>query len=222
MTPRLGVETLESRDVPSTASFVTHMYQDLLGRNPDSGGFVDWVTAIDSGAISRARAADSFLNSTEFRAKLITSYYQNILGRAPDAAGFNDYMNQLAAGVTRDALQASFFGSEEFYNRVGRNPSNFVSQLYLQILGRAASGPEVALWTNALAQTNGNRYAVAVQFLTSLEYKQDEVVSAYSVFLHRQPDVQGFNDWTAARSFGLSVETMSVFFMASDEYFVRL
>lgn len=219
----LGIERLETRDVPSAASatYVTHLYQDLLGRAPDADGLTAWVNVLDSGSLSRAQVADDIQDSTEYRTGLINSYYQNILGRAADAAGFNAYMAKLQAGVSRDTLLASFYGSEEFFNRVGREPSIYVSQLYSQILRRTASDAEVGYWTSVLAQNGGDRTAVAVQFLNSAEFKQGEVIAAYSHFLQRQPDPTGFVEWGSQRVAGVSVESMAVMFMASDEYYNR-
>ena len=221
--PGLGIERLEARDVPSAASaaYVTHLYQDLLARDPDADGLTVWVNALDSGSLSRTQVADDIQDSTEFRTDLINSYYQNILGRAADTAGFNDYMAKLQAGVSRDTVLASFYGSEEYFNRAGRNPPTYVSHLYSQILGRAGSDAEVGYWTSVLAQNNGDRTAVASLFLASTEYRQDEVTAAYSHFLQRQPDSKGFVDWGSQRASGVSVEAMSVMFMASDEYYNR-
>jgi len=254
--PRLGLEQLESREVPASlissdpmftvpsagvvtfanvgpaapaavtpaanSTFVTHLYQDLLGRNADAAGLALWVNALNSGALSRAQVADGFQSSTEFRTDLITSYYTNILGRAPDAGGFNTFLGQLQAGVSRDSIRASFFGSQEFFNRVARDPTVLVGQLYAQILGRQGSAAEQLYWTSVMVQNGGDRTAVASLFLSSSEYQQNEVALAYSAFLHRQPDSQGFALWASQRAGGMSVETMSIQFMASDEYYNRL
>ncbi len=239
---RLGVEQLESREVPaglvvtdpvlpeptgvgeslSNAVFVTHLYQDVLGRNPDAGGYTGWVNALDAGSLSRVQVADGFLDSTEYRANVLISYYATQLGRNPDAGGFNDHMAQLAAGVSRDEVRAKFFGSEEFFNRYGRNDSAFVAQLYAQILGRTGTVGELSHWLNVLAQNGGDRTAVAHLFLNSAEYHQDQVTLAYAAYLHRGPDAPGFVDWNTQLNAGLPVETMTVQFLGSAEYFVRL
>jgi hypothetical protein len=247
---RLAVEQLENRDNPSSGladwtppwtppfsstvatanfgaesvdseRFVTHLYQDVLGRNPEPSGLNLWVTALDNGTLSRGQAAIQFVASEEYRMNTIRTYFQAQLNRTPDAAELQFFMNRLRNGETQDALRVTFFGSEEFFNRYGRNNVEFVNQLYSQILGRTATAADVNFWVSVLAQTGGNRQFVATQFLNSREYQQLQVFGTYNLLLRRVPDNFGLNFWTQQRQSGMTIETMLVSFLASNEYYLR-
>jgi len=216
---RLGVEQLESREVPTVTSFVTNLYQEVLGRQPDSDGYNSWVSQLNAGTSTTGQVAIGFFTSNEYRTNTIVGYYQVQLGRTPSAAEVQPYLNLLIAGQSQDQIRISFFGSEEFFNAAGRNNAQFVNNLYSQILNRAPSGAEVNFWVNVLAQTNGDRTFVAREFLYGTEYYQFQTVYAYQNLLERQPDFAGLFYWSNQRANGMTIETMDVSFLASAEYF---
>ncbi|MCS6891086.1 MAG: DUF4214 domain-containing protein [Rhodovarius sp.] len=51
----------------TNAQFVTLLYNNVLGRAPDPGGFAHWLGRLDSGAESRAQVVLGFSESMEFR-----------------------------------------------------------------------------------------------------------------------------------------------------------
>ena len=218
---RLGVEQLEPRDVPSVTSFVTHLYQEVLDRQPDPSGYNFWVTQLNTGALSTGQVAIGFVTSAEYRTDAVVSYFRAQLGRTPTAAEAQPYVNRLAAGESQDQVRVSFFGSEEFFNDAGRDNAQFVIRLYSQILGRSPSPAEVSGWVNVLTETRGDRTFVANQFLYSPENYQYEAVVAYRNLLHRPPDAAGLAFWESQRASGMTVETMDVGFLASPEYVNR-
>jgi len=218
---RLGLEQLESREVPTVTSFVTHLYQDVLGRPPDTAGFNDWVNRLDTGTNTTGDVAIAFLTSDEYRTNTIVGYYQAQLGRTPSAAEVQTMNNRLIAGETQDSLRVTFFASEEFFGDAGRNNAQFVDNLYSQILGRSAAGAEVNYWVGVLNQSNGDRTTVARSFLFGDEYQRNEAIDAYVNLLQRPPDSSGLAFWTNERANGLTVEAMDAGFLASAEYFDR-
>ena len=216
---RLGVEQLEAREVPTVTSFVTNLYQEVLGRHPDTDGYNSWVNQLNAGTKSTGQVSIEFFTSNEYRTNTIVDYYQTQLNRTPSVAEVQPFLNRLVAGESQDALRVTFFGSEEFFNRAGRNNAQYVNDLYTQILDRAPSGGEVNYWVNILAQTNGNRTFVAREFLYGAEYYQYQAAYAYVNLLDRQPDFPGLSYWSNQRASGMTVETMDVSFLASVEYF---
>jgi hypothetical protein len=229
---RMGLEALEAREVPSangfgepptqTEQFVTNLYEDVLGRRPDSSGYAFWVSHLNVGTLSQEQVSVSFITSDEYRANTIRSYYQNILGRFAEAGEVDSYMGQFRAGVSQDKIREQFFASEEFARRFSYNSAEFVGQLYSQVLGRTGSTEEVDFWVNRLVATNGDRTEVARSFLTSTEYLQLEVYGVYNVFLQRIPDADGFNYWVTQRGNGQTIEMVATGVMASAEYFQRV
>lgn len=55
---------------PDNASFVSHLYQNVLHRPPEQSGFDFWTTALNNG-ISKAQVLTGFSESTENKAALI-------------------------------------------------------------------------------------------------------------------------------------------------------
>ena len=218
---RLGVEQLEAREVPTVTSFVTNLYQEVLGRQPDTGGYNSWVNQLNAGTKNTGDVAISFITSTEYRNNTIISYYQTQLGRTPTNAEIQPFINRLVAGESQDALRLTFFGSEEFFNNAGRNNSQFVKNLYDKIVDRPATVAEVNYWVSVLNLTNGDRTFVAKEFLYGREYQQYQAAYAYVNLLERQPDLFGLLHWTNQRASGMTVETMDVCFLASVEFFNR-
>lgn len=207
--------------VATTTRFVTHLYEDILGREPDTAGLNHWVTALNNGTLTRGQVAIQFVTSTEYRVDTIRSYFQLQLGRAPAPSEVNSFLSRLVSGETQDSLRVTFFASDEFFNRYGRNPAEYVAQLYSQILGRTASQAEIVNGLNFLNNTGGDRAGLATAFLTSTEYHQRQVAGEYSLLLHRNPDAGGFNYWVNQRAKGVTVEAMTASFLASNEYFLR-
>jgi hypothetical protein len=98
----------------TSAGFVHALYEDLLGRAPESGGLTYWENQLSSGA-SRTAVARAILASTEYRGDLVTNDYQTFLGRTPESAGLTYWVDQLKAGLPNEWVIALIVGSPEFY-----------------------------------------------------------------------------------------------------------
>lgn len=92
----------------------------------------------------------------------------------------------------------------------------FVSQVYLDLLGRAPASAEL---TSAVAL--GNAAAVAQLVLGSSEYRMRAVRLAYQQFLHRDADAGGLALWTSALGNGATIEQFAATLLGSNEYFVN-
>jgi PKD repeat protein len=107
----------------SDAQFVTVMYQNVLLRQPDSGGLNAWVSYLASGG-TRAQLARGFLQSAEF-AQLRTSQnrvsisllYFDMLRRPPDSSDFNGWVSALNSGTALNDEIAAFLNSAAYAAR---------------------------------------------------------------------------------------------------------
>jgi len=123
------------RRIPEgTPGFVTYLYQNILGRNPEQAGLDAWVGWLDAGALAGNQVASRILFSEEASgrvaglsdAQFVTFLYENILGRAPEAFGLEAWTMRLAQGVSRHDLVNQFTQSVEFIrlcDRFGVRPS---------------------------------------------------------------------------------------------------
>jgi Ca2+-binding RTX toxin-like protein len=101
---------------------IYRLYRATLGREPDSGGFLDWMNALDTGGQSLKTVVAGFVGSTEFQAtygslnntQFVTLMYTNVLGRAPDATGLSNWVHALNNGMSRTDVVVGFSDSTEF------------------------------------------------------------------------------------------------------------
>ena len=170
--------------------FVTLLYQNVLDRAPDAGGFANWVWQLESGAKTREAVVLGFSESSEFRNGTATEamgfgreahksafsddvyrLYQATLGRNPDMAGLEDWAGKLADGTDFLTVVQGFVGSAEFQSVYGAlGNSAFVTLLYQNVLGREPNPQGLAAWTGALDSGALTRAQVVEGFSQSAEF----------------------------------------------------
>ncbi len=96
------------------AAWITVLYQDLLGRDPEPQGLAAWV-----GLQSRSRQSVvlSFVTSDEFRLDLINNLFQTYLGRPVDAPTASAMLRAMQQGMTQDQLLSLVVSSDEYLTR---------------------------------------------------------------------------------------------------------
>ncbi len=104
------------------AQFVTLVYRNVLGRDPDAEGLAHWQGRLDRGELTRGQAMLAFSESEEYRGLSagevrVTMTYAGMLRRAPDAAGFSFWVDYVDRGNTLEALIAGFLASAEYRSR---------------------------------------------------------------------------------------------------------
>ena len=211
-----AVERLETRDVPSAATFavasgivhsqenfndfVTFEYNHLLRRAPDANGLNHWVFEMQSG-MSPEQVEAGFASSPEYlldhgndAAAFVTGLYNDLLGRAPDSAGFNDWLARLQTGTSASDVALGFARSPERETMV-------IRQDYANFLGRLARSDEIAAWLSVFQQ-GANRADVSTGFVNSDEFFADAgrnpstfIVHAYQDVLGRTPAQNEVNSW---------------------------
>ena len=104
------------------AQFVTQVYQNVLNRAPDSGGFAYWTGQLNGGMLTRGQVMLAFSESPEFVSVIgnevyVTMTYVGMLRRAPDSGGFQFWVNQLDMGGSGVGLIDGFLSTPEYHNR---------------------------------------------------------------------------------------------------------
>jgi V8-like Glu-specific endopeptidase len=163
-------------------------------------------------------------------AEEVARLYQAALDRAPDVGGLDGWTAQLNAqtlGIVGVAL--GFINSAEFSSKYGMlDNSDFVTQLYQNVLHRAPDSAGEQGWTN---QLNGgvSRAQVLIGFSDSLENKldtqgtigdpnMDEAYRLYQAALDRAPDMPGLGGWTAQLDNGATPLQVAQGFVSSNEF----
>jgi len=170
------------------AGFVSLLYRNVLGREPDTGGLAAWTGQLDRGA-SRASVVTGFSESSEFRTSAridalnqsraalqadmaddVFRIYRAVLGRSPDAAGFDAWTATMAQGRDFGTVAQGFTGSREFQTRYGGlDDDGFVTLLYRNVLGRDPDAAGLAAWSARLAGGEA-RSTVVTGFAQSREF----------------------------------------------------
>ena len=181
---------------PNTA-YVQSLYQAALGRVGANSEVSSWLVKMSAGMTDPEVAAD-FVNSQEHRQDEVVAYYKEFLDRSPDAtSGY--WVNALMSGASEEAVAEAFLDSPE-YQAAHADSTSFVTDLYIDVLGRQGDSSGISSWQAALV-AGVSREAIVADFVESSEANDEIVNSFYTAFLHRQPE-QGtsvaWNDMLAA------------------------
>ena len=98
-------------------AWVTALYNNILGRDPDQQGLGYWTTVIQTH--TKQSVVLGFVTSGEYRTTLINGWFQLYLGRTLDAAGQQFWLNQMQGGVGQDQIQIGIIGSAEYRAKFG-------------------------------------------------------------------------------------------------------
>lgn len=98
----------------------------------------------------------------------------------------------------------------------------YIQRLYQTILGRAGDDVGLTTWTGALRTGRLSRPQIAWAFIYSDEYCWIQVNNLYQTILGRQPDTAGGQHWFNIFKSGVPLETVSLGFYGSDEYFQQV
>jgi Domain of unknown function (DUF4214) len=213
----------------NTRLFVMQQYRDFLGREGDPGGISFWTNLINSGSLTRAQVIDSFFNSPEFQGTVspVTRLYFAYFLRIPDYEGLNFWVNQYRQGATLDSISQAFSESPEFQATYGSlDNTQFVTLLYLNVLGRAPDPGGLAFWVGQLNSGAMTRGQVMLGFSESPEYKQTSfnkvyVTMIYVGMLRRAPEQGGFDFWVNQLNGGASGLNLIQGFLNAPEYHNR-
>src|SRR5262249_42631501 len=122
-------------------ALVQTLYNQLLGRTGSSAEIDGWGGLFN--AQGQAAVVNGSTKSPEALGRIVDQLYLRFLGRESDAGGRAGWIGFLSAGGTLEQVETLFLTSPEYLSHIN---TEFVQSLYLNILGRAGSAPELALW----------------------------------------------------------------------------
>ncbi|MEX0366339.1 MAG: DUF4214 domain-containing protein, partial [Ruegeria sp.] len=177
--------------VSSSTDFVTLLYNNVLGRNPDAAGLAGWANRLDNEGWSQGRVVAQFANSAENQLRTagdttdfleartdavwsddVFRAYQATLGRTPDMPGFLGWTERLGDG--RELLDAvnGFVTSTEFQTGYAdaTTTGSFITQIYRNVLDRAVDAVGLAGWTDRLDNQGWTRAEGVLGISQSAEF----------------------------------------------------
>jgi hypothetical protein len=120
----LGSNEFFARAGGTASSFVTAVFQDVLGRSPSAADLTFWSQQAAAGTTA---VALDILGSPEANARLITQEYASLLGRLPDSAGLGNFLTALGSGLSPEQFIAGLAGSPEFIGLTSQGGLNVAS-----------------------------------------------------------------------------------------------
>ena len=206
--------------------FAMQLYRDVLFREADTAGLQYWQQQIDTGKMTRAQVAASFMASPEFQGGVgeITRLYFGAFDRLPDRDGLAYWMGQQKAGMSFNQISASFVVSEEFQKTYGSlDNTNFVERVYQNVLHRSSDTAGKSYWVGQL--NNGfSRGDLLASFTESTEFKANSqgkvaLTLDYIGLLGHAPDQATFDALLAQGN--TDVVSLIGQFLNSPEYLAR-
>ena len=236
--PRIQVDAALNFFGPSALTalsvFVSGLYQDVLGRQPEPAGRSAWASFLlancNMGGFNAIGVA--FYDSLEFRNVraltlngVVTSLYRAFLDRDPEPGGLAWWVQHFRD--ERVAVATGFIRSAEFRSRRPDRTDRaavtaVVTRFYREILGRAPDPGGLTGWVNYIA-TSGDLEGTAVAFITSSEFEgrpltsRDYVTILYRAFLARNPDAGGLDSWDGVLRQDL-IDIIQAGFVPSGEF----
>lgn len=175
-----------------THTYVQHVHGLFLGRAATGTEAADLAHVVH--AAGPAALTSRLALSPEWAGVRIDDLYRRILGRAPETGGQAYWLDQLARGRTLESVAAGFYGSDEYFVRLGRGNGAFVDSLYQRLLERHADPSGRSQWLDQL-QRGVSRTQVAEAFYGSVESRGQRVDALYAEVLGRAPEDAGRAYW---------------------------
>ncbi|MES2900285.1 MAG: DUF4214 domain-containing protein [Pseudomonadota bacterium] len=95
----------------------------------------------------------------------VTTLYEATFGRTADASGLGYWFDLARSGVALDVIAEGFVNSAEYQSVFGgQSDTDFMTNLFLNTFGRAASAAEIASWTTQLSAGTVLRSDVLAEF----------------------------------------------------------
>lgn len=147
----------------STATSITQVYQQILGRTPDANEVSFWQGQINAGNVTLATLGAVIAFSVEAQADL-TNAYQNVFGAPPTTTQLLEYQDQLADGTTLTAVE-------------GEITASAVPVVFQQTLGRDPTSSELVYWQGQITAGSITPAGLHVALANSTE--AGNILSAY-------------------------------------------
>ncbi len=187
----------------SLESLADGLYQTAHGRRADNAELQALAASLANDGLSASLA--TVITPTSPAASLDRIYEAYFL-RPADTTGFNYWMDRYRNGATLGAIAEEFARSREFENRYGDSRfSEFLDQLYVDVLGREPDDAGKAYWLDLLERGRVSRGTIVVYFTQGDEMinqtrERSELTILSLLFTEQTPSRQQTEDWEALRS----------------------
>jgi hypothetical protein len=208
-------ETIRIQYSPRTGTeaFVVAALTDFTGA-ADKDDVLAGAALLDGGQ-KKSTYLTTLSRSDEYLTHVVQQMYLDTLDREGDETGVAYWVDKLRTGTPVHVVAASFYGSPEYYARVGGTDQEWVEDLYLTLLGREGEPDGIAYWITQIPLiTKGG---VAKVFYQTPESRAFRVADLYDFFLDREPSEDEIDYWSQILKARGDI-VLAVFLASSDEY----
>jgi hypothetical protein len=173
-----GATITTSVPLTGTKATITAMFETLAGGAPTAAQ----ITA-DS-KLTGTALAKAAVTSTQAMSAWVESLSVALWGRMLTAAELKTYTNDLTSGAwNEEQAIVAFVTTAEYYNKVTQGASNpngaWVQSLYLNLLGRQATGAQLSAALTYIKKYGLASYATTV--VDSTEFRTDQIQAYYGM-----------------------------------------
>lgn len=196
--------------------WINAIFNDLYSRNP---------TQIESDSIFNQRInndlspyyfADLMIHNSDYTEKVVNDTYLLLFNRNADPTGLSVWSNQLNNGMSIQSLYAIFMTGSE-YNTIHASNEDFVTSVYVNLLGRQPDGDGYNYFLSLL-NAEQPRANVVNPILASDEFSRRQVRLAFQKYLKRNVDGGGENFYTSIVIGGYPLQNLHRDLVSSVEY----
>lgn len=243
-----NLEVYDAEQVDQINSFVTRLYEKVLGRQPEEGGKAYWASELLNRRKSGASVGYGFVFSEEYENKktsnedFVEMLYVVFMDRSSDAAGKAFWLDCLNQGLSREYVFQGFAHSQEYTNicnsygiergtvtlsqprDLNPNLTKFVNRIYEKAMGRNGEEDGLNYWCNTIQTGAKTPISVAEYFITSEEFRnknlsnEEYIKVLYRTFMGREYDQSGLNYWLGELNRGCSREDVLHRFANCQEF----
>jgi cyclophilin family peptidyl-prolyl cis-trans isomerase len=215
---KISASTTATISQASNQLFVTKLYHDLLGRDPDPQGLNYFTTILDRNLVNRFQVTLAIETSIEGRMDQIQNLDRSLLGRNATEAEINAGLAYFGHGGQLANLRIALVGSQEYFVKNGGSNSGFLAAIANDALGHALDS---TTQSTLMAQLDGgiDRTLFANQFFHLLEAEHHRVDIYFTQLLQRTVDPSGNQTYSTALSQGVTEEVLIMVIGGSDEFF---
>ncbi|QGJ71473.1 Hypothetical protein PBC10988_31780 [Planctomycetales bacterium 10988] len=170
------------------AALVEKLYNQVLGRGPEGGGWEYWSRNISAGSATVGDIAAGIFHSAERLDPIIADYYRTYLLREPDASGIAYWRGIWQSNGSSDPVVSGIVSSPEFFQSAGGTNRLWVTEVYNRLLQRGYDNAGLDFWTNLLDTGQATRESVVLGFEQSAEKYGILVDGWFGQYLYRLPN----------------------------------
>ena len=195
--------SVRAADTNAIRTFVTSLYTDCLGRNPDQSGLNDWVNRLATHQISGKECAYGFFFSDEFAAKannmsdsaFVDCFYRVFLNRSADSYGRSYWMNAIqSTWYDTTTLFTGFADSTEFAQKCASYGIDAGAHIDVPNVTRGqTSTPSTPATTPSTTRSQQNAVNTAQDYLRYMSFSRSSLID--------QLEFEGFS--TADATYGV-------------------